>query len=71
MINLLIAYLDLVEHIRTIIPEIVLTSDFICGFCGETDEEFQETLTLMENVKYHVAYLFAYSMREVIHKNFI
>jgi len=59
------AYLDLVHHIRDIIPNIYLSSDFIAGFCGETEEEFQDTLSLIENVKYNAAYLFAYSMREV------
>lgn len=59
------AYLELVDHIRSILPDVALSSDFICGFCGETDEEFQDTITLMERVKYDVAYLFAYSMREV------
>lgn len=38
----------------------------ICGFCGETEEEFEETMTLLDQVDYHVAFLFAYSMREVI-----
>jgi tRNA A37 methylthiotransferase MiaB len=59
------AYLDLVTKVRQKLPEVSLSSDFICGFCGETDEEFDETLTLMEQVKFNVAYLFAYSMREV------
>lgn len=58
------AYLELVDHIRSIIPSVTLSSDFICGFCGETDEQFQDTLDLIEKVGYHVAYLFAYSMRE-------
>ncbi|KAL6260100.1 hypothetical protein P5V15_007639 [Pogonomyrmex californicus] len=58
------AYLDLVYHIREILPNIYLSSDFICGFCGETEEEFQDTLSLIEDVKYNCAYLFAYSMRE-------
>ncbi len=58
------AYLDLVDQIRDSLPDVSLSSDFICGFCGETDEEFQDTLTLMETVNYNVAYLFAYSMRE-------
>lgn len=60
------AYLDLVYHVRDLVPEVALSSDFICGFCGETDEEFNDTLTLMEEVKYNVAYLFPYSLREVI-----
>ena len=59
------AYLQLVQQIRTILPDVSLSSDFICGFCGETDEEFAETLTLIDEVKYNVAFLFPYSMREV------
>lgn len=58
------AYLDLVKNIRDLIPNICLSSDFICGFCGETDEEFKDTISLIRQVKYNVAYLFAYSMRE-------
>ncbi|XP_015524783.1 CDK5RAP1-like protein isoform X1 [Neodiprion lecontei] len=58
------AYISLVEHIREIIPDISLSSDFICGFCGETEEEFADTISLMQMVKYNMAYLFAYSMRE-------
>nr|CAH7762965.1 unnamed protein product [Callosobruchus chinensis] len=58
------AYLELVHNIRRKLPDVSLSSDFICGFCGETDEEFEETLTLMEEVRYNQAYLFAYSMRE-------
>lgn len=35
------------------------------GFCGETEEEFADTLSVMSEVKYHMAFMFAYSMREV------
>lgn len=35
------------------------------GFCGETEDEFNDTLAVMRQVKYHVAFMFAYSMREV------
>lgn len=59
------AYLDLVRNIRDILPDVCLSSDFIAGFCGETEEEFQDTLSLIEQVEYNSAYLFAYSMREV------
>jgi tRNA A37 methylthiotransferase MiaB len=59
------AYLELVDHVRRLIPGIGLSSDFICGFCGETDEQFADTLSLMEAVKYNFAYLFPYSLREV------
>ncbi|XP_062712997.1 CDK5RAP1-like protein [Aedes albopictus] len=58
------AYLNLVDEVRALIPDVTLSSDFICGFCGETDEEFSETLSLIQRVKYHTAFLFAYSMRE-------
>ena len=59
------AYFDLICRIRNIIPKISLSSDFICGFCDESDADFEETLTLIEKVKYNMAYLYAYSMREV------
>ncbi|XP_012524046.2 CDK5RAP1-like protein [Monomorium pharaonis] len=58
------AYLDLVNHIRNLLPHVYFSSDFIAGFCGETEEQFQDTLSLIEEVKYNNAYLFAYSMRE-------
>ena len=61
------AYLDLIDRIRTKIPGVALSSDFICGFCDETDEEFVDTLSLLETVKYDMAFLFAYSMREKTH----
>lgn len=45
------AYLDLIQHVRETIPNVALSSDFICGFCGETDEEFADTLSLMDIVR--------------------
>ncbi|CAL7951616.1 unnamed protein product [Xylocopa violacea] len=67
------AYIDLVHHIRETIPNICLSSDFIAGFCGETEEEFQDTLSLIELVKYNKAYLFCYSLREktTAHRRYI
>lgn len=59
------AYLELVDHIRSIIPEVSLSSDFIAGFCGETEREHQDTLSLLKLVRYNYAFLFAYSMRKV------
>lgn len=59
------AYLDLVDRIREIIGEdVTISSDFISGFCGETEEQHKDTVTLMEKVKYDQAFMFAYSMRE-------
>lgn len=64
------AYLSLVERIRAAIPGCAINSDFICGFCGETDADHQETLDLVERVGYLVAYIFAYSMRERTHAHY-
>lgn len=44
-----------------------LSTDLICGFCDETEAEFEDTITLLETVKYDLAFLFAYSMREKTH----
>lgn len=46
------AYLALVERVRDVIPGVSLSSDFISGFCGETEAEHRDTITLMEEVRY-------------------
>lgn len=57
-------YIDRVQAIREIIgEECGISSDMITGFCGETEEEHQDTLTLMEYVKYNFSYMFFYSER--------
>ena len=56
-------YLTLVDAIRKKGP-IVLTTDLICGFCGETDEEFQETYDLVKEMQYQAAFVFKYSERK-------
>uniref|UniRef100_A0A7N8WS84 Mitochondrial tRNA methylthiotransferase CDK5RAP1 n=1 Tax=Mastacembelus armatus TaxID=205130 RepID=A0A7N8WS84_9TELE len=61
------AYLDLVENVRRIIPEVSLSSDFISGFCGETEDDHQQTLSLIREVGYNVGFLFAYSLRKKTH----
>ncbi len=59
------AYLRLVERARLIIPDLTLSSDFISGFCGETEEEHRDTLSLIEEVGYDYAFCFPYSERKV------
>jgi MiaB/RimO family radical SAM methylthiotransferase len=58
------AYLELMETVHSVIPDVALSSDFIAGFCQETDEEHADTVSLLEQVQYDQAFLFAYSMRE-------
>jgi MiaB/RimO family radical SAM methylthiotransferase len=67
------AYIQLVHHIREIIPEVAFSSDFISGFCGETEQDHQDTLKLIEEVGYDMAYMFAYSMREktMAHRRYV
>lgn len=57
-------YLALVERIRTAIPEVALTTDIICGFCSESDEEFHNTRRIVEQVQFDSAYIFKYSERK-------
>lgn len=56
-------YMQLADNIFKIIPEMSLSQDIIVGFCGETEKDHQDTLELMEYVKYDFGFMFAYSER--------
>jgi tRNA-2-methylthio-N6-dimethylallyladenosine synthase len=56
-------YLERIAAIKRIIPDCAISTDIITGFCGETDEEHQETVSLMREVGYDFAYMFKYSER--------
>ena len=56
-------YLDEVRRLKALIPDIVLTSDIIVGFPGETQEEFEETLSLLEEVRFDALFTFIFSPR--------
>lgn len=56
-------YLERVEKIRSVIPDIGLTTDVIAGFCGETEQDHADTLSLMEKVGFDWAFMFQYSER--------
>ena len=56
-------YLERVEKIRSVMPDCGITTDVIAGFSGETEQDHQDTLTLMEKVVFDSAFMFAYSER--------
>ena len=56
-------YLQLVSSLRNARPDIALSTDFIVGFPGETQEDFEETLSLLEEVRFHSSFSFKYSQR--------
>nr|WP_295867034.1 tRNA (N6-isopentenyl adenosine(37)-C2)-methylthiotransferase MiaB [uncultured Chitinophaga sp.] len=56
-------YMKKVERIREILPDCGLSTDIICGFCSETEEEHQETMDIMRFAAYDLAYMYFYSER--------
>jgi len=56
-------YRELVSYARSVMPDLVLTSDVIVGFPGETEEEFEDTLRLVEDVRYDALFTFLFSPR--------
>ena len=57
-------YRALVDRIRTLRSDIVLSTDIICGFCGEREEDFAKTYRLVEEARFHSAFIFKYSERK-------
>jgi tRNA-2-methylthio-N6-dimethylallyladenosine synthase len=56
-------YIELIDKIKKIIPDCAISHDLITGFCSETEEDHQQTLSLMDYVKYDFGFMFAYSER--------
>jgi tRNA-2-methylthio-N6-dimethylallyladenosine synthase len=56
-------YMEMFERIESILPEAAVSSDFIVGFCGETDEDFQKTIRLVERCRFKNSFIFQYSVR--------
>ena len=57
-------YLEVVERLRKAVPDIAISTDIIVGFPGETEEDFEETLSLVRSVKYDSVFTFLYSVRQ-------
>ena len=57
-------YLERIAAIRRLLPDCAISTDIIAGFCGETEEEHQATLSIMREAGYASAYMFKYSVRE-------
>ena len=57
-------YLDIVRKVRQAMPDIVLTTDIIVGFPGETNEDFEETMSILREVEYDMIFSFIYSKRK-------
>ena len=56
-------YLERISSIKRIVPDIAISTDIITGFCGETEEQHKESLTLMDEVGFEMAFMFKYSER--------
>ena len=56
-------YLAKLEKLRSAVPTVTVTTDIICGFPGETEEDFAETFAFMEKVRFNAAFIFPYSRR--------
>jgi tRNA A37 methylthiotransferase MiaB len=61
------AFLALTEDMRRLMPQVALSTDVIAGFCGETEAEHADTVSLMRQVAFDQAFMFAYSLRDKTH----
>ncbi len=57
-------YINLIKKARNLMPNLTLTTDIIVGFPGETEEDFQDTLKVVRDIRFDQAYMFAYSKRD-------
>jgi len=57
-------YLELVSRLRSALPDLSLSTDFLVGFPGETEDDLEETLNLMEEVRFLYAYMYHFNPRE-------
>lgn len=58
------SYLELIAKVRHYVPEVSLSTDIICGFPGETEADFNETIDLIKQIRYESAFMYFYSPRE-------
>jgi threonylcarbamoyladenosine tRNA methylthiotransferase MtaB len=56
-------YTEKIEMLRRAVPGVKITTDIICGFPGETERDFNETIKTVEKIKFNAAYIFPYSRR--------
>ena len=56
-------YMEMFERIERILPEAAVSSDFIVGFCGETEQDFQKSIDLIERCRFKNSFIFQYSVR--------
>jgi tRNA-2-methylthio-N6-dimethylallyladenosine synthase len=57
-------YLQLIDDARRVLPDLAVTTDLLVGFPGETDEDYRQTVAIMEAVRFDSAFMFAYSPRQ-------
>ena len=56
-------YISIIEELKMVVPDMALSTDIIVGYPGESESEFEDTLALMENIKFNNSYMFSYSPR--------